>query len=145
MEKTGQCLCGVVTFTARTKGTEFGACHCEMCRRWTGSAFLGLTVPVENIVFTGEDNITRLQSSEWAERAFCSKCGSGLWYRVTAESPMAGTLELPIGLLDGSDELTMTREIFIDKKPASFSYTGEHKLLTEAEVFALYGVNQDGD
>jgi len=138
-------MCGAVTFTADLDRQEFGACHCDMCRRWTGSAFLGITVPTDKITFEGQENIQQLQSSDWAERAFCKKCGSPLWYKVTAEGPMSGSLELPIGLLDDSDDLKMTRQIFIDQKPSSFSYTGDHKLLTRAEVMALYGVNLDED
>jgi Uncharacterized conserved protein len=138
--RTGGCLCGAVRFEADLTKHEFGACHCEMCRRWTGSALLGITVPAVNIRWTGEEAISRIQSSGWAERAFCSKCGSPLYYHVTMDGPHQANMELPIGLLDDPGGLTMTNEIYIDVKPDSFAYAGEgRKTMTRAEVIALYG------
>ena len=68
--RTGGCLCGAVRFSARLTNTRFGACHCEMCRRWTGSALLGLTVPTGNIDWQGADHIATRQTSAWAMRAW---------------------------------------------------------------------------
>lgn len=141
--RTGRCMCGAVTFTVRDLRTDYGACHCEMCRRWTGSAFLGVSVPVANITFEGTEHIGRIQSSAWAERTWCTRCGTGLWYRVTADSPMAANLELPIGLLDDASGLQMTREIFIDCKPDAYAYEGEHRTLTRAQVMKLYRIDLD--
>lgn len=138
-------MCGAVKFTIRDLGSKFGACHCEMCRQWTGSALLGITVPVANMTFSGAENIAKLQSSEWAERAWCSKCGTGLYYRVTMDGPMSENYEVPIGILDDANGLTLVREIFTDCKPDAFAYQGEHKMMTKAEVLELYGVNTDGD
>lgn len=139
-EKTGQCMCGAVRFTAKDVGQTYGACHCEMCRRWTGSALLAITVPSKNVTWEGEAHIKTLQSSDWAERAWCQRCGTGLYYHVTADGPMSDAIELPIGLFDDPDGFTMTQEIFIDCKPDSFAYAGDHKTLTRAEVLAKYGV-----
>lgn len=137
--RTGGCLCGAVRFTARLAGTTFGACHCEMCRRWAGSVFLGITVPAEDVVWKGEDHIATRQTSDWAKRAWCSDCGSALYYRVTVDAPDARNLELPIGLLDNADGLTMTSEIYIDQKPDSFAFAGEGRsLMTRAECSARF-------
>lgn len=136
-DRTGKCMCGAVSFTVRDASTLFGACHCDMCRRWTGSAFLGMTVPEDKISFDGEDAISRLQSSDWAERAFCNKCGSGLWYRVTSED-FPDTYQIPIGLYDDPNGLSFDRELFIDCKPDSFAYQGKRNTMTRAEVFAKY-------
>ena len=87
--RTGGCLCGAVRFTARLTKTQFGACHCEMCRRWTGSALLGLTVPTGNIDWQGEDHVATRQTSPWAMRAWCRECGSNLYFRVTADGTQA--------------------------------------------------------
>jgi len=136
-------MCGAVSFVITDLRPDFGACHCEMCRRWTGSAFLGISVPATSIAIEGTEHIQKLQSSAWAERAWCGQCGTGLWYRVTAEGPMAKNYELPIGLLDDANGLQFTREIFFDGKPDSFAYEGEHKLLTRAQVMKLYRIDLD--
>ncbi len=142
MTRTGGCMCGAVRFTAKLTKLEFGACHCEMCRRWTGSALLGITVPQANVTWQGTETVSRIQSSDWAERAFCNKCGTPLYYHLTAEGPMSADLELPIGLLDDAGGLTMTNEIFIDQKPDSFTYAGEGRhTMTRAETFAKYAPN----
>ena len=142
-EHRGRCMCGAVTFMITDLRPDFGACHCEMCRRWTGSSFLGISVPHTAIRFDGTDHIRTMQSSPWAQRAWCDACGTGLWYRVTADSPMADNYEIPIGLLDDSDDLEFTREIFIDCKPRCFSYAGDRRQLTRERVMKLYRIDLD--
>jgi len=143
--RQGGCLCGAVRFTAQLDSTEFGACHCEMCRRWTGSALLGLMVPEANIAWQGAEHIKRHQSSDWAERANCSTCGSALFYHVTMDGPMAAVYEIPIGLLDDASGLTFTNEIYIDHKPDSFAYDGNRARLTRAQTLAKFGISDKED
>jgi hypothetical protein len=134
LEREGGCLCGAVRFTARLTGTRFGVCHCAMCRRWTGSALLGITVPVGNIEWQGAEHIAVRQSSGWGERAWCRECGSHLWFSVTVAGKYAGNRELPIGLFDDANGLVMTNEIYIDHKPDSYAFAGEgRQVLMRAE------------
>ena len=35
----------------------------------------------KHFTLTCEEHIATYQSSDWAERAFCSMCGSNLWYK----------------------------------------------------------------
>lgn len=138
-------MCGAVRFSARDVPSEYGACHCEMCRRWTGSALLGVTLPDGKVTWDGEEHITRVQSSSWAERAFCNRCGSGLWFRVTIDGPYAGNVELPIGLFDDAGGMTMNNEIYIDHKPDSYAYAGEGRtVLTRQQCVEKFAV-LDGD
>ena len=138
--RPGGCLCGAVRFEAVLATPDFGACHCEMCRRWTGSALLGMSLPAGAITWHGEEHIARIQSSDWAERGFCSRCGSGLYYRVTAPGAAAQRIELPIGLLDDAGGLTSTNEIYIDHKPDSYAYAGAgRKLMTRQDCLEAFG------
>lgn len=122
----GECLCGSVSFS--TKATDHvDACHCNMCRKWGGSAFMGVDVRDGDVVFKADDTLTWFDSSDWAKRGFCGKCGSNLFYRLK-ELPdfwaiSAGTLELP-----ASTELS--KEIFIEEKPAFYDLSGTHPKLT---------------
>lgn len=143
--RSGGCLCGAVRFDAALTTREFGACHCEMCRRWTGSALLALTVPQANVTWQGAENIARFQSSDWAERAHCARCGTPLWYHVTMDGPMAASLELPIGLFDDAGGLTFGNEIYIDHKPDSFAYAGDRPRLTRRETLARFGISEGED
>lgn len=141
-ERTGRCMCGAVSFAATEVPDHFGACHCEMCRRWTGSALLGLTVPEASVTWNGENNIERLQSSGWAERAWCRKCGSALYYHVTTDGPMSANIEMPLGLFDDASGLEFNSEIYIDHKPDSFAYAGDRSRLTRKDVLAKFGIDE---
>ena len=144
MTRAGGCLCGAVRFTARLDRTGFGVCHCKMCQRWSGGPFAAITVPGDGVDWQGAEAIGRIRSSDWAERGWCTLCGSGLFYRITAPGPHAGDWEIPIGLFDDANGLTLEREIFIDRKPDSYALAGHHQTMTEAEVIALYGSTSEG-
>jgi hypothetical protein len=127
----GQCLCGAVRFTTESCAAEYHACHCAMCRRWSGGAPFFAT-HAEGVRFEGDENLGRYASSEWAERGFCKQCGSTLFYFLKpAQSYMVS-----IGAFDDPGAFRLAREIFIDKKPSSYALSGDHPRWTEAETFA---------
>lgn len=138
MTKTGSCLCGAVNFTLNDAPSETGACHCSMCRKWSGGIFLGVVAPPGTFALNGEENLSVYPSSDWAERAFCKTCGSNLFYRVTAPGPHQGTCHFGLGTLDDAGGITLTSEIFIDEKPAGYSFAGDTAKMTGAEVFAMF-------
>ncbi len=140
--RTGQCMCGAVRFTATDLG-EFGVCHCEMCRRWTGSALFGVTVPETAMRIDQGDAIVARRSSDWATRSFCGSCGSPLWYRLDSGVDGTGDYEVALGLFDDPNGFTLEQEIFIDCKPDSYALAGDHKRMTRAEAFAAFGVTPD--
>ncbi|KUF10478.1 hypothetical protein AVJ23_11365 [Pseudoponticoccus marisrubri] len=135
-------MCGAVRFTARDVPATCGVCHCEMCRRWTGSALIEVSVPTENVTWEDETYLGRFASSHWAERGFCTRCGTGLFFRVTMEGEWFGSTELPIGVFDDPNGFEIAHQIFIDHKPDSFAYSGQetHTLLTRAECVAKFSV-----
>lgn len=142
MDRSGQCLCGAVHFVIRDVGPEFGVCHCKMCQRWAGSAFAGLTVPADTISFEGTEHISRYQSSDWAERAWCNKCGSNLWYQVTAEGPYFGAYQMAVGLLDDTTGLEFLREYFVDVKIDCLNLAGAHKKFDTAMMLKMFGADE---
>lgn len=141
-DRTGQCMCGAVRFTARDVTPKAGICHCEMCRRWTGSALIGVTVAKSALTWDGAEHIAEIQSSPWAKRAWCSKCGSGLYYEVTAEGPYAGDQELPLGIFDDPNGFQITNEIYFDHKPDSYAFAGseDRELLTRQDCIEKFAV-----
>ena len=74
------CLCGAVTITvAGEHDPRVGACHCRMCQRWSGDCSSGFNADANAVTVTGE--VTRYRSSAfYAERVFCPRCGSHLWF-----------------------------------------------------------------
>jgi len=130
--KRGQCYCGAVKFTAETVESEFSACHCRVCQRWSGGIFLATSV--QGLLIDGEENLSRYQSSSWAERGFCNKCGSHLFYRLLKSSQYG----MCVGTFNDQSDFRMTTEFFIDRKPGSYEFAGDHERLTEAETLAKY-------
>lgn len=128
----GQCLCGAVHIRANVAERHHEACHCGMCRRWSGGPFFGTAVPA--VTFEGDENITRYESSEWAERGFCKVCGTHLFYRLKN----LDSYVMSVGLFDDADRFVLVEEIFIDRKPDGYSFAGDHPRLSEAETLAKY-------
>lgn len=136
--RTGGCLCGAVTFEITSEVAETGACHCAMCRKWSGGIYLGVRVGAQDVTFDGAGNISIFASSPWAERAFCKTCGSSLYYRVTAPGPHHGEYHIGFGTLDDPSGMSLTEEIFIDRKPGAYAFSGKRPVMTEAEVMAMF-------
>jgi hypothetical protein len=89
----GHCLCGAVTITLTgTHDPRIGACHCRMCQRWSGGLFLCFEADACAVTVQGE--VTRDRSSAFAERAFCPRCGSHLWFNDVAQGGQANRHEL---------------------------------------------------
>lgn len=144
MKRTGSCLCGAVRLEIDNAGSEAGACHCGMCRKFSGGVYIGFKAPAGTVTIEGEENIGIYSSSPWAERAFCKTCGSSLFYRVSAEGPMKGDMHVGLGVLDDVSGIEMTGEIFIDRKPEGYAFAGETHKMTEAEVMALFAAPEAG-
>ncbi|MEO0773533.1 MAG: GFA family protein [Pseudomonadota bacterium] len=138
MNRTGSCLCGAVTYEIENAPTTVGACHCGMCRKWSGGIYLAVHLTKDQVRFQGEEHIECYKSSDWAERGFCRKCGSSLFYRVTAPGPNEGDLHLGFGTLDDQSGFTLTEEIFIDRKPDAYSFAQDTAKMTEAQMLELF-------
>ena len=138
-DQTGSCMCGAVRFSATDVPDTYGVCHCEMCRRWAGSAYVNVEVQSDKITWTGEENIRTFQSSTWAERGWCGKCGASLFWRRTNGIVEFASTDIPLGLFDEPNHFTLSREIFIDHKPHGFALVNEgQKKLTRAECIARF-------
>lgn len=128
---TGGCLCGAVSITLTSAHSEVDVCHCSMCAKWGGSMYAGIEADSFNV--TGEESISTYDSSHWAERAFCSKCGSSLWYRFKpndARTFLTGLFDnLPKGL-------PIKHQIFVDEKQDWYDLAQDSPMKTGAEIIA---------
>jgi len=132
-EHTGQCLCGAVKLTIAQDIRVTTACHCNMCRRWAGGPFFAVDVG-QSISLSGVDNISIFSSSDWAERGFCKKCGTNLYYRLIENNEF----HVSVGVLDELSKLKLTTEYFIDEKPGLYDFANDCQKLTGEELFAMY-------
>lgn len=100
---TGGCLCGGVRYTVRGELRDVINCHCERCRRFSGHHLAATSAVLEDIAVEDAGGLVR-----WffpvpeAGYAFCSRCGSSLFWQSAAVperwSICAGALDLPTGL-----------------------------------------------
>lgn len=134
MTMTGQCLCGAVTFTAEDVDLDANGCHCGQCRRWAGGTVIGVIAC--GVGFSGTEYMRRYESSEWAERAFCGKCGSSLFYRQKKDSDR---YFMPVGVFDDQSAFRLASEVFIDAKPPGYAFVGDHPRKAAAEFMASLG------
>lgn len=126
----GHCLCGAVKVTVAHHGGFTGACHCRMCQRWSGALFVCFNAPADAVTVTGE--VARYQSTDFAERAFCPRCGSHLWMRDTG----GDSYDLMPGLFDAARAIPLTSEIYTDRALPGLALAGDHRRATRAEYEA---------
>ena len=131
---SGSCLCGSVRISSENASNKVGACHCSMCRKWGGGPYMEVDCGVE-VSFRGEENITVYDSSNWADRGFCNRCGSHLFYRLKESKQYM----IPAGLFDNQNSFVFENQVFIDKKPAYYSFSNKTNDITEVEIFDMYG------
>lgn len=132
-EANGSCLCGAVKVQAKAMQQSMGACHCTMCRKWTAGPLLSVECGAD-VEFEGESNISIYNSSDWAERGFCAKCGTHLFYRLKQNQ----LYFMSVGVFDSCDDFDFDHQVFIDEKPAYYCFANETKNMTGAELFELY-------
>jgi hypothetical protein len=97
---TGSCLCGAITYELHGHLRAIVACHCSQCRKASGHYGAATQAEQKDVAING-NTLKWFRSSEHAERGFCSRCGSNLfWRRLHGPyiSIWAGTIDGPTGL-----------------------------------------------
>jgi hypothetical protein len=109
--KEGGCLCGAVRYRVVGPLREIVACHCTQCRKTSGHYVAATRCRSSDLVIEGS-TLTWFKSSDTAERAFCGRCGSNLFWR-RFESKFTSIFA---GTIDGDTELLMGSQIHTESK-----------------------------
>lgn len=103
--RTGQCLCGAVTYELDAEPQMMALCHCRDCQRVTGGepAAVALVPAGSFKLRQGEMKAfaSRGDSGSMVERNFCPECGSHLLSRLSGgpfDGVKVGTLNEPLAL-----------------------------------------------
>ena len=129
---TGSCLCGAVKYTVTGSAKRLYHCHCQRCRKATGTGHASnLLVEPENcITWTqGEELLGRYKIPE-AERfynCFCTHCGSPM-PRVV---PELDAVLIPAGTLDDESPIKPGARIFWDSRTAWSCEAGDLPVFAE--------------
>jgi hypothetical protein len=140
IEAKGQCVCGAVSFVASSMNPDVGACHCEMCRQWGGGPFMEVDCS-SDVSFSGEDNISIFNSSDWAERGFCKNCGSHLFYRFKE----ANLHMMPVGLFKDDSKFVFKKQVFIEEKPHYYRFANHTEDMTGDELVEQFSAALEKD
>lgn len=107
----GRCLCGAVTFAVTGEPLWVAHCHCESCRRQTGSipaTYVGYKAHQVNYP---DAPPKEFESSPGIFRGFCSTCGSAIHYRPSADHEIHHYL----GVYDNPARYQAARHVFYEE------------------------------
>jgi len=119
----GRCLCGTVRYEIDGPFVNLLHCHCSMCRKHHGTAFVTwAAAPLAGFrMVSGADAIVHYPSSPGLHRSFCRHCGS-----VTPEAHVAqGLVVAPAGNLEGDLGIAPQCHMFTGSKAHWYQIEGD--------------------
>lgn len=127
----GGCLCGAVRYTVTGEPQSFYHCHCQRCRKASGTGHASNLFVKGSLAFTQGEELIRDFKPPEARRftnTFCGRCGG----RVPRFIEAAGVVMIPAGSLDDEPGLKPQARIFSGSR-ASWSCDQ-----SDIEVFEHY-------
>ena len=112
-ETRGSCFCKAIGFTAILPSKWCAHCHCSMCRKTHGAGYVTwVGFETDKVsVNIGDDRLQWFDSSPGAQRGFCKKCGSSLFFR---SERWPGELHIALGCLDDPIDRQPQANVFFD-------------------------------
>lgn len=136
----GSCLCGGVTFEIDRAIGPAEFCHCNRCRKVSGSnALLMIRVKAEDYrVLSGRELVRSyaapvLHKPPPYQSTFCSNCGSP----VPEASPNSEFIEIPAGAFDDDPGIRPDKHIFVELMPRWDIVRDGLPMYTRAEIYKL--------
>ena len=117
----GSCLCGAVKYKVSGEALRFYHCHCNRCRKATGTGHASNLVvkPESSLSWEEGEELLHSYKVPEAERfynLFCKQCGSPMPRAV----PELDAVIIPAGSLDSEPPMAPNGNIFWDSR-ASWS------------------------
>lgn len=113
---SGGCLCGTVQYDVKGSLLRFVHCHCERCRKATGTGHAtNIILNADGVEWRGDPDARKRYKLPDAERfstTFCINCGSPL------PREGRGMVVVPAGSLDAMPDLQPQGRIFWDSRAA---------------------------
>ena len=151
VEYNGTCSCGFVKYSINDAPLFTHACHCDDCKKSTGSAFVVHSMILENCfeVMEGELEATTLSTGSGAgyRPFFCKKCGTYIYCKYDMAP---GRIIIRTLTLDNSENFSPQAHIFTrskvpwitldDKIPSFDSMYDRNKLWPKASLEKLNSI-----
>jgi hypothetical protein len=112
IEHQGGCLCEKIRYKIAGPLRPVVACHCRQCQKSSGFHVAATNAEQKNLIMLKDDTIKWFVSSDIAKRAFCSECGSNLFWKQNGSD----TISIFAGTLDQPTNLTMVEHIYVADK-----------------------------
>ena len=113
---SGRCLCGSVRYKVSIDPRFVLNCHCEDCRRSTGSVYgTNVFVDEDKVQITGEVSLyvhTADSGNEMTKR-FCPNCGTLLFGNSSGRQ---NSVSIRAGTIDQFDLIKPQMNVFVAKK-----------------------------
>ena len=110
----GGCLCGTVRYKVHGPFHDMLHCHCSMCRKAHGAAFVTwVGVDQARINIEGGGLLSWYGSSSDSQRGFCNTCGATLFFR---SQRWPGEIHVTRASIDSE----------LDRGPSAHSYWDTH-------------------
>ncbi|MFK5985766.1 MAG: GFA family protein [Pseudomonadota bacterium] len=114
---TGQCLCGEVKYNISSKPVRQGQCHCDDCRKSTGTGHsANAFFKKEDVHISGETHHygSVTDTGSIVTRYFCPKCASRLF---GTSSVVTNIISVSAGTLDDSSWFKADAIVYNKSKP----------------------------
>lgn len=113
---SGGCLCGAIRYQVKSNPVRVAHCHCDDCRRATGSAFAtNIFVKSDDLAITkGAPKSYRhtADSGNTMTKEFCADCGSQLF---GFSSGATGMKSVKVGSIDDAAFVKPEIEVYVSK------------------------------
>jgi hypothetical protein len=127
---TGSCLCGAVHYTVSGEPERFYHCHCQRCRKVTGTGHASNLFVKGTLNWDKGEELVKYFKLPEAERfgnAFCETCGS----RMPKAVPAMGFVMIPAGSLNDDPNFLPQARIFTNSRASWSCDSSEIATFTE--------------
>jgi hypothetical protein len=127
----GSCLCGGVRFEVEPPFIRASHCHCDRCRKHSGTAVCTqVRVRKEQFrLLEGEELIRVYGKGEGAVKAFCIRCGSSLF---GGEWPDGPQVSIRMGAFDDDPGIRPQFHTYVDSRAPWDTITDDLPQYSEA-------------
>lgn len=126
----GSCLCGSVQYEIDGEIGDGFYCHCQRCRKASGSAFASNAIisPDDFKLIKGKEYLKIYVNTETGlERFFCLNCGSP----ILSKRPSSGITAIRLGTIDTDLSKGPKAHIFVGSRAKWHEITDDLPCFTE--------------
>jgi len=116
--RTGGCLCGSVRVTLTGEPSDVTLCHCTICQKAGGGAFMAAVGSRLNQLRLDDTagTLAYWRSGPDTRRSFCDRCGTPIGFH--RDDPSHDRITVWRGLFDDPSGFAPSCQIWTDSRPA---------------------------